>query len=142
MNTNHFPLKINFEKSHVYSYHLEIKPDIPEDSRQLRQLIISGVQEEIMEKLKCEHMYTSGMTVFASNKVENDGKTDNLTFETKQKVNGAIYTVKLTFDHQIDLNLLYSKDEKVNKQPAIQFIDIYVKSLMRDMKFNEIGRNS
>ena len=33
VHTNHFPLKFDFSNSKVYSYHLEIKPDIPEDSR-------------------------------------------------------------------------------------------------------------
>ena len=33
VQTNHFPLKFDFSNSNVFSYHLEIKPDIPEDSR-------------------------------------------------------------------------------------------------------------
>jgi len=36
VQTNHFPISFDFKNSHVYSYHLKILPEIPEDSRQLR----------------------------------------------------------------------------------------------------------
>ena len=65
-----------------------------------------------------------------------------LVFGTKEKVNGTSYSVKLKYDHQIVLEDLFSLDSSVNKSPAIQFLDILVKSMMREMKFVEIGRNS
>ena len=103
-------------------------------------MIIQNISEAISDKLGCE-FYTSGMTIFGSKKVD-DPKKSNLIFCTKEKVNGTSYSVKLKYDHQIILEDLFSLDSSVNKAPAIQFLDILVKSMMRDMKFVEIGRNS
>ena len=48
----------------------------------------------------------------------------------------------MNYDAQINLEDLYSTDPHVNKNPAVQFVNIYIKSLMSDMKFVEIGRHS
>ena len=69
-------------------------------------MIIQNITEAISDKLGCD-FYTSGMTIFASNKVD-DPKRSNLIFNTKKKVNGTIYSVKLTYDYQIVLEDLFS----------------------------------
>ena len=47
LKSNHFPLKFNFKNSKVYQYHLKIEPEIPEDSRQLRQKIIKCIAMDV-----------------------------------------------------------------------------------------------
>jgi len=90
IQSNHFPLKYDFKNSHVYSYHLKFNPEIPEDSRQLRQAIICSLSSEIKEKLNGD-FYTSGMIVYGNKKIDK-----LITFETK--VNRTKYSVALNFD--------------------------------------------
>ena len=46
------------------------------------------------------------------------------------------------FDHRINLQDLQSENKQVNKDPATQFLNVFVKCHMRDMKYVEIGKNS
>jgi len=48
----------------------------------------------------------------------------------------------MTYQTQLDLNDLSSEDKDVNTNPALQFLNIYIKSIMCDQKLVEIGRNA
>ena len=74
----------------MYSYHLKITPEIPEDSRQLRQMIVFSIQDKIKEHLEGD-FYTSGMIVFGNKKIE-----DLLTYETV--VNKTKFAVAMNYD--------------------------------------------
>ena len=65
VETNHFPLKFDTSRSHVYQYHLKILPEIPEDSRTLRQNIISECSQGIRQALDSD-FYSSGYNIFGS----------------------------------------------------------------------------
>ena len=66
VQTNHFPLKLNCSKLQAHQYSLEIAPQIPEDSRQLRYMIIENIQGQITALIG--EYYLSGMTIFAPKK--------------------------------------------------------------------------
>ena len=97
-------------------------------------MIIYNISEKIREKLKGD-FYCSGMIIFGSSKQEK-----LLTFESL--VNKTKYAVALTFESHIDLQILNSESSIVNKQPALQFVNIFIKSLMHGMKYVEIGLNA
>jgi len=134
IQTNHFPISFDFEKSHVYSYTIKILPEIPDDSRQLRQLIIHNVADQIRKELNGD-FYSSGNTIFGSFKCEKQ-----ITFQSI--VNKKKYALALNYHKHIDLQILKSESNIVNKLPAIKFINIFIKSLMQDMKYIEIGKNA
>jgi len=104
-------MRFNFKNAAVYSYHLKIVPEIPEDSRQLRQMIIKSLKEKIAEKLGGDY-YTSGMIVFAQTKHE-----ELISFDTR--VNHIDFAISLNYDTKVDLNVFNSDDKAANKHPAL-----------------------
>ena len=77
------------------------------------------------------------MLAFASTKIE-----DQMTFSAKY--NKTDYGVALNYDLQINLEELEydSKKTKVNKSPAIQFLNIFIKNTLYKAKMIEIGQNA
>ena len=85
---------MDFDAATVHQYHYTISPEIPEDSRQLRQDIMKQAYSAISSRVG--DFYYSGYAMYALQEVKEE-------FSEKASMHDVAYTVTVTFDHSFSL---------------------------------------
>lgn len=131
--SNHLPISIIPQQKQtplISIYSVSCEPEIPQDSRRKFRSIIKSAEKLLKEDIG-EHIL-SGRNIFSLKK-----KDAVLTYPTKEQNEEYLVTVKLARVAEMQ-NLQNDTDE--NAKPVIQFVNIVIKQMMRNLKMIEIGR--
>ena len=123
--TNYY--KFNFsnpEKKSVFKYNVKFTPDIPDNSKKPRNKLMNQIRETLAEKYLGFFIFLGGSCIYS---LENSPE---------------IPTMKATLDeveHEIEITWVQHIAEKDNDM--LVFLKVFFNSMLKRIKFKQIGRN-